>query len=320
MNKKWIAIALKVLVSGGLVWLLLGSIDLGAARDRILAAEPWALLGAVGIFAVQIVVIVWRWQAVMRAINTGLPFFKTFNITYMGLFFNQALPSSVGGDAVRIYKTYKSGMGLNRAINGVMLDRVATVLGLVLLVVVAVPFFGDRVGPTEAQWIIPAVSVLAAAGVAGLFVLMFLDSLPSRFSHFRIVHGLALLAADTRRVFLSPRHAATVLLISLIGHANITFGTYLIAVSLQLDISWIDCMVLLPPVMLMTTLPISIAGWGVREGAMVAVLALIGVPSEGALVLSILFGLAAIVTALPGGLIWMLSGDRKIEDLEQLDA
>ncbi len=315
MNKKGIALALKVLVSGGLIWLLLGSIDLQTAGDRILAANPLALLGAISVFVIQSVVIVWRWQAVMRAMNSGLPFLKTLAITYMGLFFNQALPSSVGGDAVRIYKAYKSGMDLNSAINGVMLDRVATMLGLVLLVIVAVPFFSNRLGPEETQWILPAVLLLAVGGVAGLVALMYLDNLPTRFSHYRVVHGLALLAADTRRVFLSPKYALSVLLISLIGHANVTFGIYLIAVALDIGISWVDCMVLMPPVLLMTTLPISIAGWGVREGAMVAMLALIGVPSEAALVLSILIGLAAVLTSLPGGLVWILSGDRNIKDV-----
>jgi hypothetical protein len=62
--------------------------------------------------------------------------------------------------------------------------------------------------------------------------------------------------------------------------------------------------------MLATTLPISIAGWGVREGAMVAAFGLIGVSQEGAVVLSLLAGILAVVACLPGGLIWLMSGYR----------
>ena len=52
---------------------------------------------------------------------------------------------------------------------------------------------------------------------------------------------------------------------------------------------------------------------GVREGAMVAVFALVGVPTDGALVLSILFGLLDALISLPGGVVWVLSGDRRAD-------
>lgn len=317
MNKKWIALALKILVSGGLIWLLLGSIDPVAARDRILAANGGFLIAAAGATVLQvIIIIVWRWQAVLRAMDIRMPYTRCLEITYIGQFFNQALPSSIGGDAVRIYKTYKLGVSLSRAINSVMLDRVATVLGLVALVVFAAPFFIERVGAADARWIIPAVSIVALGGVGGVAVLMVLDSLPARFSHFKLAHGLAVLAADTRTVFLSPYNLFWVMTISLIGHANIALVTFLIAQSLGLAITWVDCMVLMPPVLLLITLPISIAGWGVREGAMVTAFALIGIPAEGALALSIMLGLIGILIALPGGLIWLMSGDRKIGEIE----
>ena len=312
MIKKWFAFFLKFLVSGGLIWLLLGSVDLDAAWERISDARPGPLIAVVAAYTFQILIIVWRWQAILVAMNIDLPFRKIFTFTYIGMFFNQALPSAVGGDAVRIYKVYKSGTLLSRAINSVMLDRVATVLALVLLALFAVPFFLDKVGDAEARWILPGVILLALGGFAGVVLLMVLDKMPSRISHYRLVRGMAALAADTRSVFLSPRHALTVMVVSLIGHANITFGAYLIGLSLDLGIDWVDYMVLMPPVMLLVTLPISIGGWGVREGAMVAAFALIGVPAEGILVLSILFGLVAILIALPGGVVWLLSGERKI--------
>ena len=201
-----------------------------------------------------------------------------------------------------------------------MLDRVATVLGLVFLAAIAVPFFINRAGEAEAKWIVPTISVLVLGGIAGLAALMMLDSLPSRFGHYRVVRGLAQLAVDTRTVFLSPGDATKVLVISVVGHANVALAVYFIGISLDLDITWVDCMVLTPPVFLLMTLPISIAGWGVREGAMVTAFALIGIPAEDALVMSILLSLAAIVMALPGGVVWMMSSDRKIEETKHVNA
>ena len=89
-------------------------------------------------------------------------------------------------------------------------------------------------------------------------------------------------------------------------------GNYVLAAGLEIEISFLDCFFLVPPVILAMTLPISIAGWGVREGAMIVALGLIGVSQESALVLSILFGLGITLAALPGGVIWLFSRNRTV--------
>jgi uncharacterized protein (TIRG00374 family) len=312
MRKNNIILALKFLVSGVLIWFLIDGIDLGAASVRILSADLQFLSLALGLAVIQVGICVVRWRAVLEAIDGILSISNCFRLYFIGIFFNQALPSAVGGDAVRVYRAYKEGLSLHCSINGVMLERVATVLGLIMLVVFATPFFINRVEPEDAAWIIPTLSILGVSGVAGVIVLMYLDRLPSKYSHWRFVRGLALLAADTRRVFLSPINAFKALSWSLMGHVNIALMVFLLGFSIGLEITWLDCMVLMPPVLLVMTLPISIAGWGVREQAMVAAFALVSVPSEGALALSIMFGLMGLVTGLPGGVIWLISSDKKI--------
>lgn len=313
MSKKHIALVLKFIVSGGLIWWLIDGVDLGAAKERIFNADLDFLGLAVLVSIAQVLICVVRWKVVLTAIEAILSFPSALRIYLIGFFFNQALPSSVGGDGVRMYKAYREGLSLSTSINSVMLERVATTLGLVLLVVIAIPFFVAKIGPADAAWIVPSATVLGIGGVAGLVLLMFLDRMPARISHWRFVRGLALLASDTRRVFLRPIHAAKALGWSLLGHLNVALMVYLLGLSIGLDITWLDCMVLMPPVLLIMALPISIAGWGVREQAMVTAFGLIGVPFEGALVLSIMFGLIGLLFGLPGGVVWMLSRDRKIQ-------
>jgi len=91
---------------------------------------------------------------------------------------------------------------------------------------------------------------------------------------------------------------------------------YFLALALGIQVSPVVTMVLVPPVMLIASVPISIAGWGLRESAMVAAFGFVGVAEGDAFVLSILFGLANIVASLPGGLIWLLGGYRRevVED------
>ncbi len=310
MSKKWLALALKFLVSGFLIWFLMRNIDLGAAGERLADVSLGTLVAAGAVLLVQMVIGGFRWRAVSRAVRAPLEFAQALRLFYIGAFFNQTLPSSVGGDAVRIYMAYKTGLDLKGAVNGVMLERVAAVLALVILVDVTQPFFLSEVDETTAGWLLPAVVLVTFAAVAGLIFLMMLDRLPASLRHWRIVRGLAHLGGDTRRVFLNPSSAAIALFWGILTHVNVAFGVSILAAGLGLDITWLDCLVLMPPVLLVTTLPISIAGWGVREGAMVTAFALIGVPAEGALVLSVLLGLIVVVIALPGGLVWLAGRGR----------
>ena len=118
------------------------------------------------------------------------------------------------------------------------------------------------------------------------------------------------LANDTRKLFLHPVHAGLAIVFGVLTHVNISYCVFLLAQSLAIDVTWLDCMVLMPPVILVTTLPISIAGWGVREGAMTVAFSLVGVSQGGAVVLSRSMGLLAIVIMAPAGLVWLLGRRR----------
>jgi len=82
-------------------------------------------------------------------------------------------------------------------------------------------------------------------------------------------------------------------------------ATYTVATSLNMQVTLLDCIVLMQPVALVANLPISVGGWGVRETAMIALFGLIGVPASATLVLSIQLGLLSLIVALPGGLLWL---------------
>jgi uncharacterized membrane protein YbhN (UPF0104 family) len=319
MRKKRLALALKFAVSGALLGVVFAKIDAGAVTARLAEAEAPLLALAGALFLAQIAIGAGRWRVVLTAIGTPLPFALTLKFVYIGAFFNQALPSSVGGDAVRVYKAWRAGLGLGGAVAGVMLERVATVVALLLLVLAVQPFFLSRVDAATGRWTVGAASALLAAALAGLALLMALDRLPDRLLRFPAAQALASLAGRARRVFLDPATSIRALAWSCAGHANLTCAVYVLGLGLGLSFSLLDCFALFLPVLLAMTLPISIAGWGVREGAMVAAFGLVGVPSEGALALSLLFGLVAIVTALPGGALWFVGGDRPTgRDLERL--
>ncbi len=69
-----------------------------------------------------------------------------------------------------------------------------------------------------------------------------------------------------------------------------------------------DLVALVPPVLLIATVPVSIAGWGLREGTMATAFTLAGLSAEDGVLISVLFGLMYVVTGCVGGLIWIASG------------
>ena len=308
MNRNWIYFSLKLAVSALLIGFIAWNFDIGKSSARLTNLKPSFVLFAVVGLAVLLFNNTVRWRTVLLAIQADLGFWTSFRLLYIGLFFNQTLPSSVGGDAVRMYLARKEGLSLAGAINGVMLERVATVSGLIMLVVLTQPLLLTRIGDNSAKLVFPILAILA---VIGIVTLMLLDRFPEQFQSLKIVRGFAHLATDTKRLFLSPSRAILSVGLGVTGNILIALVTYFLGQALRVDVTLIDCIVLMPPVILITTIPISIAGWGLREGAMVAAFAFVGISEGDAFVMSVLFGLLGVLVSLPGGLIWMTSGYKR---------
>jgi uncharacterized membrane protein YbhN (UPF0104 family) len=84
-----------------------------------------------------------------------------------------------------------------------------------------------------------------------------------------------------------------------------------LAIAAKLDVHWLAFVIVVPLASLLMTVPVSVAGWGVREGVMVVGLGYAGMDAEKAVALSILYGLLLLVVALPGGFVWLLDGRRQ---------
>jgi uncharacterized membrane protein YbhN (UPF0104 family) len=220
----------------------------------------------------------------------------------------------VGGDAVRGYLAYRSGLALGLSVNSILLERVATVLGLVVLLAVVTPFGAPDL--KEGIWFARGVWVLLGLALAGTACVMLLDRLPMALRRFRIVRALGTLAVDARRALLHPVHAGLVMFWSVLGHVNLSAMVWCLGLGLGVDVSLTDCMLLFPPALLAQTVPISVAGWGVREGAAVALFALAGVSAESALAISMLYGLVMLLISMPGAVFWLTSGGRTIKEAE----
>jgi len=309
--KTWGLLALKIALSGALIWYFIGKSDLGAVMESLRQVDAATVVAVLAMFLAQIVLVAWRWGALMRLVGVGkgFSFHEIVRTVWSANFFNTTLVSSVGGDAFRLWTIVRAGNPLGKSVNSIFLDRLTALMALMILIAISLPYVMELIAD-EAAFL--SYALLIAAFLAGFAALFHADRLPRRIQHWRLVRGLANLAADTRRLSLHMDNLLPVAALSLLVHILNIFVVYVLARGLEIGISFLDCFFLVPPVILAMTLPISIAGWGVREGAMIVSLGLIGVSQESALVLSILFGLGITLAALPGGVIWLFSRNRTV--------
>jgi len=153
------------------------------------------------------------------------------------------------------------------------------------------------------------VVAVLGAGVLGLIALLLLDCLPRSVLGLRLIAPLAELSRETRRLFTRPARCAAVLSLSAVTIGFTILAYKLIADGVGSRLSLASWIMIVPPVTLIQLLPISLAGWGVREAALVVMLASFGIPAEAALATSVLLGLCLIAVGLPGGLIWLGNWD-----------
>lgn len=312
MSRHRILITLQVTVTIALIAFLVSRIDFEESTRALANVDASLLILGVLQLALQPVLGALRWVLIVRALGGRLRYLTSLRYVWIATFFSQALPGVVGGDVVRIWLLWRDGAGHRLAINSVALGTVVMMLSLFILVAAIQPGLVARSGSLMAYWL---PSLMLAAAIAGVAVLMLSDLLLKKFYHLRPLRAVSYLSVDARRTMLHPIIFPTLTAVSMLAYANMSITVWLIALSLGLNVSALDCLVLVPVVVLAATIPISVGGWGVREGAIVVLFATVGVPSGQALTLSILFGIAGILISLPGIAIWLQGGFRGLDIL-----
>ena len=302
MNKK-IAVLLKVIVSLGLITFLINQVDFKGIVNILKNVDITMIVYALILLTIQVFIATTRWQFVLKCQKIMLDYKNTLQILWSGLFFNQAMPSSVGGDVIRGYYLKKQGMTLGRATLGVLMDRLFGMVGLVFLVLASLPLLFELVDDSIAR---SGVLFIALGISLALLFIFFTDKLPGNFSHLRVIRGFYSLSQEGRHCISNNYNGLIIIIISILIHLISVVTVMTMAIGLGINVEWSGFLVIIPLVTLMMVVPISIAGWGVREGVMVVGFGYLGVASEAALALSILYGLLMLVVALPGGVVWAL--------------
>ncbi len=303
----WLTFLVKLGVSGGCLWYLAKSVDTHALWRQLTIVSPVSLaLSLLPFLAIAIVGGV-RWWVVLRALRQPFRLGSLISLFWAGMFFNQILPSAAG-DAVRVWLSVRRGLRVSAAVHSIALERVAMVLILLMLVVGTQPLLaGAAPGGAEPIWV-PI--LFLGAGLAGLGLLSILDQIPGTVVRRGRLHWLVALSGDARRVVLS-NWTGPLALLCLIGNLNFVVAGWVLGGALGFRLPFEDYLAFIPLVVAVTVIPISIGGWGLREGVLVALFAKVGVAREAALAYSVMFGVFSALASLPGLAAWWLDAERR---------
>ena len=291
---------IKLAVTGTLLFLIFRSVNNGNTFSALTTVAPGYLLVALFLQLASTAVASVRWCLIMSRIGFKQPFFFYLKSYFKGTFFNQGLPTSIGGDGVRILDCSREKGSAEDAFYGVFIDRIIGLAGLLLLNIIALGLNRSLL-PTNVY--VPLLIILASLA-CGLILLFFLRKF--RFiTTGRYLGFLGRLSEKYFQVYASVSSMGTQLGLSIITHLLAMTAFFMIGQGVGLGFPLQVYLVLVPPVILLTILPISLAGWGVREGAMVGFFLLVGADKSKILTFSILYGLVALAASLPGLIVYI---------------
>lgn len=269
--------------------------------EQLLARQDRGLLAAAaGCVALQLFAAGERWRAILSALlRSKLSIWTVQAVFYSSVFFNVLPLGAVGGDVARVWLARQFAIPLSHLVLSVLVDRIITVAALLILALITLPTIAVPLAGTA--WL--AGIAILAAGVIGILLLGPIERALGKWRDRRLIYLVVRTAEELRH--LTRKGGFVALLYALASCTCLTFPAYFIALSLGITIAPTAVIAVFSIVAVLAALPISVAGWGVREVSVVALLGLLGVDREAALILSVEFGLLNTLLSLPGGLIWL---------------
>lgn len=303
-----VTLAIKIALTGLLLGLLAHKADWRAIGDLLLGASPgWVALGVLlGLPCMAVAGL--RWRQISAYLRVPLPWRFAVLGSMESIAFNLLLPGSIGGDILRVAKVTRARGYLRRNFAAVVFDRAVNLGVLLLLCLVLLSLsslgFGSSLGPGagELTLVLGALALAVAVGLIALVLVRRLRPL----KRFRLAREVIQFSTLFAVVFLRPERLVTVGLWSLAGQCLVIAMFFVAAKALGLaDLSLLQLSISTTLAVLASSIPLTIAGLGLREGA--AIWALMSFGVDGALAYSVafLFGAVLILQALPGLAIWV---------------
>jgi uncharacterized membrane protein YbhN (UPF0104 family) len=310
-GRRYTFLALKLSVSIILLVVLFSRIDVGRLWSSARHASIVWLLAALGLYAINIAASLWRWHLLLEAQAVDVPVGTLLSSYLVALFFNNFLPSNIGGDFFRITDTAKIAKSKTLATTVVLTDRVLGVIALVLVAAIGATAVGSihpAALPIWPMWLWAGFLAGAAASAPAVLVpdgfgrlLRPLTALHPEWVGGRIDNLTSILERFRRR----PGALAQCFAGALFVQATMVVFYYAVTTALHLNVGFADLSVIVPISFVVQMLPVSVSGFGVREATFSFYFSRIGLPIESALLMSLVGQALIMLSSLAGAPVYV---------------
>ena len=300
----------RLLVTIGLLAYVASRIDWGLLGDRIAEASAWSLPAAIALVVAALALGAVRWRILLDCARIRLSTPDLARVYAIGTFSGTFLPTAVGGDVARALLVTRDRARLLRVALTIVVDRTAAVVGLVIVawVGIAIEPHAPPEGAVTALAVVTAgvvVACLLALWSAGTGGSLLQRMLPGR------LHPTARGVRDGIRAYRGhPWALVAVIVLSVAFQLLITLQLLVLADGFGIDLAFGAAAVTLTLVVIATFIPVSIAGFGIREGGYIVILSGVGIGATDATILSLATVAALFVAGLPGAALLVKRGTR----------
>jgi len=279
-------------------------VEPAAVVAEVTRLAPEWVLAALAVSVLQVMLSAWRWQFTAGRVDVPLRFRYALREYYLALLVNQLLPGGVLGDAGRAHRHARQAASKGSAWRAVVIERASGQMAVALLTLVALltsPLWHAALGGT-------GLLVLAAGVVALVLVVAALGIWCRRERGPTLPSWCVALGRDVRRGLLERRVWPLQLASSLA--IVISYGLVMVCAARAIgsEMPALDILALAPVLLLAMLVPLSIAGWGLREGAAAGIWVLVGLPAAQGVAISLAYGVLVLLSSLPG--IWVAFAKR----------
>jgi uncharacterized membrane protein YbhN (UPF0104 family) len=309
--RRYLMLAVKFSVSIILLVVLFTRIDVAELwRTARLASVPW-LLVAILVYAVSTAGAVWRWLLLLEAQRIDVTFRSVLGTFLVATYFNNFLPSNIGGDVIRIGDMARFANSKTLSTTVVLMDRILGLMALVLVAALGATAIGRLhhvAAPIWPVWLWAGFLAGAAATTPAVFAPAGFGRLlrPLTIFHPEWVGGrITTLTGALARFGEEPRALVMAFGGAVFVQLALVLYYFAVAYALHLDITLWDLAVVVPMSFVVQLMPVSVGGFGVREAFFSYYFHRIGQPIEDAVLLSLvaqamlmLFSLSGLATYL----------------------
>ncbi|OQX95491.1 hypothetical protein B6I21_05155 [candidate division KSB1 bacterium 4572_119] len=309
---------IKTVISVALIYYILSKTNLGEIWTSVKGADPWILLLSFSLHAVGYYASAYRWRILALAQNMDMPVSYLVNSYAVAMFFNNILPTTIGGDMVRAYDSWRKGFPKMKSIATVGVERFIGLFALVVFAIIAVALTREINTRVPMLWLWVVICfVLMWVVLQGIFlqqgkakVLTKILNLPG-FSLFKkFVNKFADAFVSFRG---KNKELVYSLALSLLLQINVIFHYYLISEALGLEIPFIKFWVIIPIALFVQMVPLSINGIGIRENLYVFFLGLYGASAASAIAFSWIAYAMILILGVFGGILYIFRKEEKVD-------